>query len=144
MKLTSRLLYLQILAVTVALSFAARVYAEPPRQELVHAYVLLKHANHNYEGHRARALEHVEAAGKALDLKLEGDTDNHERQWKSDQMLAEARHMLYHARESFERHDRERAATHVDRAIEEIDRAIGKEPVRQYYRDERIREPYRR
>jgi len=139
MKLTSRLFYLQILAVTVALSFAARVYAEPPRQELVHAYVLLKHANHNYEGHRARALEHIEAAGKALDLKLEGDTDNHEHQLQSDQMMAEARHMLFHARESFERHDRDRAATHVDRAIEEIDRAIGKEPVRQ-----RFTEPYRR
>jgi len=47
MKLTSRLL--QLVAVTVGVSFAARVYAEPPRQEVVHAYVLLKHANHNYE-----------------------------------------------------------------------------------------------
>jgi hypothetical protein len=141
MKLTSRLLYLQILAIGVALSFATRVYAEPPGQELVHAYVLLKHANHNYEGHRARALEHVEAAGKALDLNLEGDVNNHERQWKSDQMLAEARHLLFHAREKFERHDRDRAATHVDRAIEEIDRAIGKPappPVPQRYP-----EPYR-
>jgi len=61
-------------------SFAARVYAEPPRQEVVHAYVLLKHANHNYEGHRARALEHLQSAGKALNLKLEGDADNRERQ----------------------------------------------------------------
>lgn len=139
MKLTSGLLYLQVLAVGVALSLGLRAYAEPPRQELVHAYVLIKHANHNYEGHRARALEHVEAAGKALDLKLEGDTNNQERQWKSDQMLAEARHMLYHARDALDRHDRERAATHVDRAIEEIDRAIGKEPVRQ-----RFVEPYRR
>lgn len=143
MKLTSRFLYLQIAAVTVALSFAMRVYAEPPRQELLHAYVLIKHANHNYEGHRARALEHVEAAGKALDLNLEGDVNNHERQWKSDQMMAEARHLLFHARGSFERQDRDRAATHVDRAIEEIDRAIGKAapppPTPQ-----RFQEPYRR
>jgi hypothetical protein len=134
MKLKSRLL-LQILAVSVALSFAARVYAEPPREELIHAYVLLKHANHNYEGHRARAMEHVEAAGKALNLKLAGDTDNHERQWKSDQMLAEARHLLYHARGEFAARDRDRAANHVNRAIEEIDRAIGKELVKQRYYD---------
>jgi len=137
MKLISRLLHL--VAVTVALSFAARVYAEPPRQELVHAYVLLKHANHNYEGHRARALEHIQAAGKAMNLQLEGDANERERQWKSDQMLAEARHLLYHARGAFETHDRDVAAAHVDKAIEEIDRAIGKEPARQLYR-----EPYRR
>src|SRR5580765_7708430 len=137
MKLTSRLL--QFVAVTVGLSFAARVYAEPPRQELVHAYVLLKHANHNYEGHRARALEHIQAAGKALNLNLEGDNNERERQWKSDQMMTEARHLLFHARDSFERHDRDVAAAHVDKAIEEIDRAIGREPVKQRYS-----EPYRR
>jgi hypothetical protein len=127
------------MAVTVAVSIASRVYAEPPRQELVHAYVLIKHANHNYEGHRARALEHLQAAGKALNLNLEGDANERERQWQSDQMLAEARHLLYHARGAFERHDRDIAAAHVDKAIDEIDRAIGREPVRQRYS-----EPYRR
>jgi hypothetical protein len=137
MKLTSGLLHL--VAVTVALSFAARVYAEPPRQELVHAYALLKNANHNYEGHRARAMEHIQAAGKAINLKLEGDASEREHQWKSDQMLAEARHLLYHARGAFEAHDRDLAAAHVDKAIEEIDRAIGKQPVKQVYP-----EPYRR
>jgi hypothetical protein len=139
MKLSSRSLYLQILAVGVAVSFGARVYAEPPREELVHAYALLKHANHDYNGHRARALEQVEAAAKAMDLKLEGDATERERKWQSDEMLAEARHLLYHARNSFERRDRDRAANRVDRAIEEIDAAIGKEVPR-----ERLREPIRR
>jgi len=137
MKLTSGLL--QLVAVTVALSFAARAYAEPPRQELVHAYGLLKNANHNYEGHRARAMEHIQAAGKAINLKLEGDASEREHQWKSDQMLAEARHLLYHARGAFEAHDRDLATAHVDKAIEEIDHAIGKQPVKQVYP-----EPYRR
>jgi hypothetical protein len=136
MKLTSRLLHLVV--ATVALSFAGRLYAEAPRQELAHAYALIKHANHNYEGHRAKALDHIEAAGKALNMKLEGDASEHERQWQSDQMLAEARHLLFHARGAFEAHDREVAAAHVDKAIEEIDRAIGKEPKRQSYP-----EPYR-
>jgi hypothetical protein len=128
MKQTSRLLYLQILAFAVALSFATRVYAESPREELVHAYVLLKHANHDYGGHRAKAMQHVEAAGKALNVKLEGDANEHERQWQSDQMLTEARQLLSHARGAFEVQDRDRAATHVDKAIAEIDRAISKEP----------------
>lgn len=123
-------MYLQILAVSVALSFAARVYAEPPREELIHAYILLKHANHDYEGHRAKAMEHVEAAGKALKLKLEGETNEHERQFKSDQMMAEARQLLFHTRDTFAAEDRPRAATHVDKAIEEIDRALGKEKSR--------------
>jgi hypothetical protein len=140
MKRISRLLHFEILAVAVALSFAPRVYAEPPREELVHAYILLKHANHNYEGHRVKAMEHVEAAGKALNLKLEGDANERERQWKSDQMLAEARHLLYHARGAFEAQDRPRAAAHVDKAIDEIDRAIGPpQPAKQRYND-----PYRR
>jgi hypothetical protein len=130
MKLSSRSLYIQILAIGVALSFGARVYAEAPRDEIVHAYVLLKHANHDYSGHRGKALEHVEAAGKALNLKLEGDASNRERQWKSDQMLTEARHLLQHAEGAFEAHDRERAAAHVDRAIGEIDAALGKEKIR--------------
>jgi hypothetical protein len=127
MKQTSRLFYLQILAFTVALSFAARVYAETPREELVHAYVLLKHANHDYGGHRAKAMQHVEAAGKALNLRLEGDAKEHERQWQSDQMLTEARRLLSHARGTLEAQDRDKAAAHVDKAIAEIDRGITKE-----------------
>jgi hypothetical protein len=133
-----------MLGVAVALSFTARAYAEAPREELVHAYILLKHANHNYEGHRVKAMEHVEAAGKALNLRLEGDAKGEERQWKSDQMLAEARHLLYHARGAFEAHDRERAAAHLDKAINEIGRAIGKEPARQRYSEPYRPDPYRR
>ena len=119
---------LQILVVAVALSFATRVYAESPREDLVHAYVLLKHANHDYGGHRVKAMEHIEAAGKALNLRLEGDAKEHERQWQSDQMLTEARQLLSHARGAFEAKDLDRAAIHVDKAIAEIDSAISKEP----------------
>src|ERR1043166_1088593 len=126
MKLTSRILLLQILAITAAFSIATRAYAEPPRQELIHAYVLLKQANNNYEGHKAKAIDHVEAAAKALDLKFENMPNyERERQWKSDQMLAEARHLLTHARENFEMRERERAAAHLNKAIDEIDQAIG-------------------
>jgi len=146
MKLTSRLLYLQILAVGFALSLSTRVYAEPPRQELSHAYFLLKQANSNYEGHKAKAIDHIEAAGKTLDIRFENTPNfEHERQWKSDRMMAEARSLLTDVRDKFEARDRERAAAHVNKAIEEIDRAIGKEPVRQRFgQPERIPEPYRR
>jgi hypothetical protein len=146
MKLTSRLLFLQILAITVAFTFATRVYAEPPHQEIIHAYYLLKQANNNYEGHKQKAIEHVQAAGKALNLKFENMPNyERERQWKSDQMLAEARNLLSDVRDKFEAHDRERAAAHINKAIAEINEAIGKEPIRQRYGEPgRINDPYRR
>jgi hypothetical protein len=110
----------------MALSFGAHVYAESARDEIIHAFVLLKHANHDYNGHRTKAIEHVQAAGRALNLKLEGGASERERKWESDQSLAEARNLLFHARSAFEAHDRELAVKHVDRAIEEIDSGLGK------------------
>ena len=100
--------------------------------------------NTRSRGQPIMRMDHIEAAGKALNLRLEGDANEHERQWKSDQMLAEARHLLYHARGAFEAQDRDRAAAHVEKAIDEIDRAIGKEPVRQRYSEPYRPDPYRR
>jgi hypothetical protein len=108
------------------MSFGARAYAESAREEIVHAFILLKHANHDYGGHRAKAIEHVQAAGRAMNLKLEGGPSERERKWESDQSLAEARTLLVHARGAFEADDRELAAKHVDRAIEEIDGGLKK------------------
>jgi len=115
---------LQIAALAVALSFGASAYAETPREELVHAHRLLKLANHDYAGHREAAMKELEAAGKALGLKLGGDASEHERQIKSDEKLAEARRLLREARDKLERQDRDRVAARVDKAIEEIDTAL--------------------
>jgi hypothetical protein len=98
--------------------------AETPREELVHAYHLLKTADHDYAGHRAKALGEVETAGKALGLKLEGDLPTKERQWKSDEQITEARRLLQAARDQLEVRDRDRVATHVDIAVKEIDAAL--------------------
>jgi hypothetical protein len=124
MKTTTRSLYLKLTAVALALTLGATVYAETPREELVHAYRLLKWANSNYDGHRVKAMKEIEVAGKALGLDLEGGGSAHERQWKSDEQLTEARRLLREVRDKLEARDRDRVAAHVERALKETDAAL--------------------
>ena len=124
MKLSSRSFYLRIVAVVMALSFSLYAHAETPREEIVHAFRLLKKADHDYAGHRAKAIEQVVAAGHDLGLELKGDLAGGEAQWKSDEQLVEARRLLREARNKLEREDRDRAAGHLDGAIAQIDAAL--------------------
>jgi hypothetical protein len=122
MKIYSK--YLQLGAIALALTFGLSAYAETPREELVHAFRLLKRANADYAGHRAKAMAEVEAAGHELGLDLGGDLPEREGQWKSDAQLKEARKLLREARTKLEKADRERIASHVDVAVTELDEAL--------------------
>src|SRR5690242_17253832 len=125
MKSNSRFKYLQIAAFGLALFLGARAYAETAREELAHAYALLNHADHDYGGHRVKAMKAVEAAGKALGLDLNGRRPSeHEKQFKSDQKIAEAQKLLRDAHDKLEAKDREKAAAHLDKSIAEIDAAL--------------------
>lgn len=124
MQSSSRSRYIQIVAIVLALSFGVRAYAETPREELAHAYILLKLANADYAGHRVKAMKELETAGKDLGLSLEGRGSEHERQLKSDEQVAEARRLLREARDKLEARDRDRAAAHLEKAIAEIDAAL--------------------
>ncbi len=108
----------------LALSFGMSAYAETPREELAHAYRLLKIANHDYAGHREAAMRELEAAGRDLGIELEGHDIEHERQMKSDEQVTEARRLLRESRDKLERRDREREAAHLDRAMRELDAAL--------------------
>ena len=124
MKRTKRILCLQIAAVAAILSFGLQAHAEPPRDELAHAYYLLKTANADYHGHRANALHAVENAGKDLGMELKGGIPEKERQWKSDAQLQEALRLLRDARDKMEDHDRKRVADRLEHAIKEVDAAL--------------------
>ncbi len=124
MKHSSRSLYLQISAIALAWSFGAIAHAETPREEVVHAYVLLAHANSDYAGHKAVAMKELHAVGLQLGLKLEGSVVEKEKQWKSDEKLAEAQRLLKDAREKLEEADRDRVSERVDKAIKELDVAL--------------------
>jgi hypothetical protein len=115
---------MQMAAIVLALVFGVRAYAETPREELAHAYVLLRLADGDYAGHRANAMKEIKAAGKALGLKLEGGGSGHEKQLKSDEQVAEARRLLREAREKLEDRDRDRVTVNVDKAIKELDAAL--------------------
>ena len=121
---THRLLRLQILVSALVLSFGIRAYAEPPRDELAHAYVLLKMAKSDYKGHRAAALQELQAAGHDLGLDLKGGGSEHERQMKSDELVAESSRMLREARDKLEARDREHVASHLEKAIHELNEAL--------------------
>lgn len=106
------------------MSFGAIAHAEAPREELVHACRLLAHADADYGVHRGNAMKKLTLAGASPGLRLKGDAPERERQWVSDQELAEARRLLKEAREKLEATNRDRAAARADRAIQELDLAI--------------------
>lgn len=124
MKVSLKLSYLKLAAIALALSLGVSAYAETPREELAHAYALLKLANHDYDGHRVKAMKELEIAGESLGMKLEAHGSEHERKWKSDEQLAEAHRLLREARDKLEARDRDRAAAHVEKAIKETDAAL--------------------
>jgi hypothetical protein len=116
--------YIRLGAVLLAMTFGISAYAETPREELVHAYRLMKGADHDYGGHRDAAMKEVRAAGEKLGLVLEGEGVKEESQWKSDKRMAEARRLLKEARGKLEEKDRDHAAAEVDAAVKEINMAL--------------------
>jgi hypothetical protein len=119
---TYRLLY--VLIAGFMLLFGNQAFGQSAREDMVHAYILLKTANHNYGGHREAAIKEIERAGHDLGLDLRGRSTQREQQLQSDAQMAEAFRILHEVRNRLDRHDRDIAATHVDNAMHEIDLAL--------------------
>src|SRR5215469_12043255 len=126
MKTTSRSLYSKIAAIAVVLCFGLAAYAESPREELAHAYYLLKSANADYGGHRAKALHELGSAGEELHMELKGGVPEGERQWHSDKQLEEARRLIADVNERMEERDRQHISHHLEASMKEIDLALRK------------------
>ncbi len=124
MKHISGKFFISVAVIAFLFSFGLAAHAEPPRDELAHAYHLLKKADHDYDGHRVKAMEEVKAAASDLGIELGGELDDHEYQWHSDEQMKEARRLLRDAREKLEAHDRDRVADRVEKAIQEITAAL--------------------
>src|SRR5271167_4480419 len=58
------------------------------------AYRILATGDHDYDGHRIKAMRQVEAAGTHLGMDLKGDLKDHEKQVISNDKLREARDLL--------------------------------------------------
>jgi hypothetical protein len=64
---------------------------------LTQAYAALAVADHDYQGHRVKAMKHIEVAGKVLGITLGGQGTGHELQATSDQQLHTAQALLQQA-----------------------------------------------
>jgi len=93
-------------------------------QALTSAYLILATGDHDYKGHRVRAMHQIEAAGKLLDMDLAGDAKDRQTQVLSDDKLREARGLLETVLGAAEVKDQPRISKHIAEAINQIDVAL--------------------
>jgi len=87
---------------------------------LSQAYAALSGADHDYQGHRMRAMMQIKAAARELGVTLQGDGQSREVQAASDQQLRTAQSLLQQALPSL----RQRARMHIERAIQQLSIAL--------------------
>lgn len=91
---------------------------------LRHAYKTMAAADHDYKGHRIKAMHAIEAACDQLGTDIRGDGHGHEKQAVSDEQLKEARQMLEQARGIVTGRHEAVIVAHIDEAIKELDIAL--------------------
>jgi hypothetical protein len=112
---------------TTSAQFQMLAFKDKPEADMLHrAYRILAHGDHDYAGHRAKAMEQVHKAADMLGLDLTGDDKDHEKQVLSDDKLREARGLLQNVLGTAEVKDQKRISRHIDEAIKEIDIALDK------------------
>jgi hypothetical protein len=105
---------------------ANRAPANPADVQAVsQAYRLLEQADHDYQGHRAKAMKHLHQAGRALGVSLKGDGKAKEQQGTSDSQLQQAQTILQQMTTSGNggKHH-QRVLQHVHSALSEIQTAL--------------------
>ena len=91
---------------------------------LTSAYLILATGDHDYKGHRVKAMHQIEAAGKLLGMDLSGDAKGHKPQALSDDKLREARGMLETVLNAAEVKSQPRISKHITEAINQINVAL--------------------
>jgi hypothetical protein len=91
---------------------------------LTDAYLILATGDHDYKGHRVKAMHQIEAAGKLLGVNLRGDDKDRQKQVLSDDKLREVRGMLETVLGAAEVKDQPHISKHIAEAIHQIDVAL--------------------
>ncbi len=106
-------------------AYGARPANPADVQAVTQAYRLLEQADHDYQGHRAKAMKHLHQAGKVLGVMLKGDGKTKEQQGTSDELLKQAQTVLQKfsaSGASGARHNK--AMTHIQNALGELNTAL--------------------
>jgi hypothetical protein len=88
------------------------------------AYRILATGDHDYKGHRAKAMHSVEAAGKLLGVDVAGDLKDRTPQALSDARLQEAQGLITRVLESAEVRGQKRVVKHLNEAVKQINVAL--------------------
>jgi hypothetical protein len=88
------------------------------------AYRILASGDHDYKGHRAKAMDEVKKAAELLGTDLRGDDKDKTNQALSDDRLREARGLLEKVSNSSDVKNQKRVTRHIDAAIKQIDQAL--------------------
>ena len=100
-------------------------FSDTAEAGLLHrAYRILATGDHDYHGHRVRAMHHIEQAPKLLGLDLSGDLKDHEKQVLSDDRLREASGYISKVLNSAVVKDQKRVTKHLTQALDEINGAL--------------------
>ena len=91
---------------------------------LQNAYLILATGDHDYKGHRVRAMHQIEAAAKLLGMTLSGDAKDKQPQPLSDAKLREAQGLLQNVLGAAEVKNQERVTKHITNAINQINTAL--------------------
>ena len=88
------------------------------------AYIILATGDHDYRGHRVRAMHQIEAAGDLLGLNLRGDAKDKQPQVLSDAKLREAQGLLQNVLNSAEVKSEKHISKHIVEAINQLSAAL--------------------
>jgi dihydroxyacetone kinase len=91
---------------------------------LQNAYLILATGDHDYQGHRVRAMHQIEAAAKLLGMTLSGDAKDRQPQPLSDAKLREAQGLLQNVLGAAEVKNQVRITKHINNAINQINIAL--------------------
>jgi hypothetical protein len=91
---------------------------------LKQAYATLAMADHDYKGHRVKAMKAIEAACKSFGLDVTGSGKGHEQQGISDAQLKQAQQDVQQASSIAAGLDQTKVVKHLEKAISEIGIAL--------------------
>jgi hypothetical protein len=93
-------------------------------QTLTQAYSTLASADHDYKGHRAKAMQAIKKAARLMGQKIGGDGKVKEQQTLSDDQLKGVQASLQKVRGTVGGHNSQRVVEHINTAIHELTTAL--------------------